>query len=110
MEGESRLSKLQQKELKTTLSEIGETRDVAEVIALHNERLARGWGSSLKARVRAKAEEAKLDSEADVLAYVEKKFFSPDNTTWSFVNGRLIGFKKPVWQPGMKTQGEEMHE
>lgn len=97
-----RLTKVQQKELKTTLTEIRETRDVADVIAAHNARLDSIWGTSKKTRVRTKTDAAKIYSEEDVLAYVEHKFFAPENQNWSLVNGRLIGFKKTFWAPGMK--------
>ena len=99
------LSKLQQSELKATLASLKAMTDVAVALQLHNERVA-GFASASRAKTRAKAWDARIEDEDLVLRYIESKFFSPDNTTWSLVSGRLIGYTKPQQRTWQKQAAE----
>ena len=45
----------------------------------------------------AKAQAAQINDEDLALAFIESKFFSPANTTWNLVNGRIVSYSKPKW-------------
>lgn len=85
------LTTRQKTALKASLSCLDGPTDVAEALQWHNSRF-----NTPKTRA------AQVHDEEAVLAFVEFKFFSPSNTTWSLSNGRLIGYKKPMvrtWGP-----------
>lgn len=81
------LTKTQHKELKKTLSQYSEHKDIDEVIAEHNARIDREVKAS-------KRDAAKLSNKEDVLNYVRHKAFSPDNVHWSILEDKLIRYKE----------------